>query len=55
MLRRLAASQEHFPLALEMASFEREALREVGQPRPVSQGSGKLPQNADEALDSFEP
>jgi hypothetical protein len=29
MLRRLAASQEHFPLALEMATLEREALREV--------------------------
>ena len=27
MLRRLAASQEQFPLALEMASMEREALR----------------------------
>jgi hypothetical protein len=55
MLRRLAASQEHFPLALEMASLEREVLGEVGQPQPVSKGSGKLPQNADEALDSFEP
>lgn len=29
MLRRLAASQEHFPLALEMASLEEAALREV--------------------------
>jgi hypothetical protein len=32
MLRRLAASQEHSPLALEMAELEREALREVEQP-----------------------
>lgn len=31
MLRRLAASQEHFPLALEMASLEEEAIREVAQ------------------------
>lgn len=29
MLRRLAASQEHFPLALEMASLEEAALREL--------------------------
>jgi hypothetical protein len=29
MLRRLKASQEHFPLALEMASLEEAALREV--------------------------
>jgi hypothetical protein len=29
MLRRLAASQEHFPLALEMASLEEAARREV--------------------------
>lgn len=28
MLRRLTASQEHFPLALEMESLERQALRE---------------------------
>jgi hypothetical protein len=34
MLRRLANSQEHFPLVLEMESIEREALREVQQ-RPV--------------------
>jgi hypothetical protein len=54
MLRRLAASQEHFPLALEMASFEQEALREMGQTRPVSKESGKLPQRPDDALDSFE-
>jgi hypothetical protein len=31
MLRRLAASQEQFPLALEMANLEREALSEVEQ------------------------
>jgi len=54
MLRRLAASQEHFPLALEMASFEQEALREMGQPQPVSKGPGKLPQRSDDVLDSFE-
>jgi len=29
MLRRLEASQEHFPLALEMASLEEAALREI--------------------------
>ena len=29
MLRRLAASQEHFPLALEMASMEESARREL--------------------------
>lgn len=29
MLRRLAASQEHFPLALEMANLEEAALREI--------------------------
>ena len=34
MLQRLAASQEHFPLALEMASLEREALREIEQTQP---------------------
>ena len=32
MLRRLAASQEHFPLALEMASLEEAALREIDIP-----------------------
>jgi hypothetical protein len=54
MLRRLAASQEHSPLALEMASFEQEALRELGQPQPVSKGPGELPQRSEDALDSFE-
>src|SRR5258705_944682 len=32
MLGRLAASQEHFPLALEMASLEEAALREIDTP-----------------------
>jgi hypothetical protein len=32
MLRRLAASQEHFPLALEMATLEEAARREVDPP-----------------------
>ena len=34
MLQRLTASQEQFPLALEMASLEQEALRELDQPKP---------------------
>lgn len=34
MLRRLAASQEQFPIALEMAHLEQEALREVEQHQP---------------------
>lgn len=34
MLRRLTASQEHFPLALEMASLEEAALREIDN-RPI--------------------
>ena len=34
MLQRLTASQEQFPLALEMASLEQEALRELNQPKP---------------------
>lgn len=33
MLRRLAASQEQFPLALEMAGLEEEALREINNPQ----------------------
>jgi len=36
MLRRLAASQEQFPLALEMASLEQDALREMRQVRPLA-------------------
>jgi hypothetical protein len=53
MLRRLAASQEHFPLALEMANLEQEALSELDQPQPVPRGSVKLPRSND-TLDSFE-
>jgi hypothetical protein len=53
MLRRLAASQEHFPLALEMASLEQQALSELDQPQPVPGESGKLPRSND-TLDSFE-
>lgn len=53
MLRRLAASQEYFPLALEIASLEQEALSELDQPQPVPGESGKLPRSND-ALDSFE-
>ena len=34
MLRRLAASQEHFPLALEIANLEEAALREIDH-RPI--------------------
>jgi len=34
MLQRLTVSQEQFPLALEMASLEQEALRELDQPKP---------------------
>jgi hypothetical protein len=36
MLRRLAASQEHFPLALEMATLEEAALREIDT-QPISE------------------
>jgi hypothetical protein len=53
MLRRLAASQEHSPLALEMASLEQEALSELDQPQAVPGKSGKLPRSND-ALDSLE-
>jgi hypothetical protein len=34
MLRRLTASQDQFPLALEMASLEQEAMLEIEQPKP---------------------
>lgn len=54
MLRRLAAWQEHSPLALEMASFEQEALREIERPQPVPKGFGKRPERSDDAMDSFE-
>jgi len=37
MLRRLAASQDHFPLALEMATLEQAALLEVGQAQPSTE------------------
>lgn len=43
MLRRLAASQEHFPLALEMDSLEREALRELGPPQRMPEESEERP------------
>src|SRR6266850_1378036 len=42
MLRRLTASQEQFPLALEMANLEQEALKEMSQVN-----SDKLPQRPD--------
>lgn len=42
MLRRLAASQEHFPLALEMASLEQAALREVRQSQPLVEKPDKV-------------
>jgi hypothetical protein len=40
MLRRLAASQDHVPLALAMARFEQEALREIGEDKPLSKITG---------------
>ena len=40
MLRRLAASQEHFPLALEMASMEESARREL-DPLPLLEKSDR--------------
>lgn len=46
MLRRLTASQEQFPLALEIASLEDEALR------AVEKVQGKLPQKPDESSDT---
>jgi len=49
MLRRLAASQEQFPLALEMASLEREALREIGRPQPQLEESEQRPQTSGDA------
>jgi hypothetical protein len=42
MLRRLEASQEHFPLALEMASLEEAALREIDN-RPAIEIPDRLP------------
>lgn len=54
MLQRLTAAQEHFPLSLEMASLEREALLETRQPQLVPRESGKLLQKSDGAPDSFD-
>jgi hypothetical protein len=48
MLRRLASSQDYFPLALEMANLEEEALRELPSARLTSEAAGK-------GRDSFEP
>lgn len=52
MLRRLAASQEHFPLALEMANFEQEAYREIEQPPSGPEQSERLSEHSEQALDS---
>ena len=40
MLRRLAASQDHYPLALEMAGLEEAALREIGPGQSVDEVNG---------------
>ena len=40
MLRRLAASQDQVPLALAMASFEQDALREIGEAPAASKITG---------------
>jgi len=53
MLQRLAASQEQFPLALEMASLEREALREMGEHELLLKESGAMTQTPG-AAESFE-
>lgn len=50
MLRRLAASQEHFPLALEMASLEQEALLEMGQTQPEKSEKLKRPGDAPDSI-----
>jgi len=47
MLRRLTASQEQFPLALEMADLEQEALREIEQVKPA-----KVPNKSDASSDA---
>jgi hypothetical protein len=47
MLGRLAASQEQFPLALEMASLEQQALREIDQVN-----ARNLPQRSDASTDT---
>lgn len=54
MLQRLAASQEQFPLALEMASMEREALREVAQQPLRLEETGTLSQSPSGPTESFE-
>ena len=40
MLRRLAAAQQQFPLALEMLSLEHETIREVNLERALNSGPG---------------
>jgi nitrogen fixation/metabolism regulation signal transduction histidine kinase len=52
MLQRLAAAQEHFPLSLEMASLEREALGEIGEPKRPLASSERLSPKPDAAPDS---
>jgi hypothetical protein len=47
MLRRLEASQEHFPLALEIANLEEAALSELESPRVLEQPEN-LRQSSDE-------
>lgn len=47
MLQRLTASQEHFPLALEMADLEQEALREIDQVKPEN-----IPRESDASSDT---
>lgn len=54
MLQRLAASQEQFPLVLEMASLEREALRELAQPQLRLKESETFSQTPDGAAESPE-
>jgi hypothetical protein len=44
MLRRLAASQEHFPLVLEMDSMERAALLETGQSQTLVEEPAEVQQ-----------
>jgi hypothetical protein len=49
MLRRLTAAQEQFPLALEMAGLEQEALRSAEQDYPE-----RLPGHADKSTDPLQ-
>jgi hypothetical protein len=51
MLRRLAASQEYFPLALEMASIEQDAFREMTQSHP-GPDEHNFQRHSDDAADS---